>query len=93
MRESAFSKKVCKLLRGMGAYVVRTQAGSIHGIPDLLISYRGKFVAWELKTNIGSATKLQLRELELLTKSGALARVVRPSNLELELALLEEFTK
>lgn len=39
--------------------VVREAAEEVRGLPDLLLFYRGRSAAFELKTEIGSATKAQ----------------------------------
>ena len=45
------------------------------GIPDLVGSVNGKFVAIEVKTTKGKATKLQLRELRAISESDGLALI------------------
>ena len=49
------------------------------GIPDLLVCYRGRFLAFELKhpTDGSGPTELQKRELLSLERAGAVAAVVR----------------
>ncbi len=39
--------------------VVREAAEEVRGLPDLLLFYRGRAAAFELKTEIGTATKAQ----------------------------------
>lgn len=75
--------QVLALLREIpDLWVVKTEQRSIRGIPDLLICYKGKFVAWELKTNDGVTDVLQDFTLGKITQAGGVARVVQPRNLE-----------
>lgn len=85
MKESAFSKKVIKKLKEIpNTFVIRTQAGSIGGIPDLIICCSGYFFAWELKTT-SKVTKLQEHTLGEITKANGYAYVVNPGNFEASL--------
>jgi hypothetical protein len=47
------------------------------GIPDLLICYKGLFIALELKTDIGAVSQIQQYQLSRLSGAGATAKVVR----------------
>lgn len=47
------------------------------GIPDIICSYRGKFVAFEVKTEKGRPTKLQEATIKKILASGGTALVVR----------------
>jgi len=83
MRESAFSKKVITQLKGIPkTYVIRTQAGSIAGIPDLIICCNGLFFAWELKVPPNKPTKLQSYTIEKIREAKGVASVVTPDTLE-----------
>lgn len=44
-------------------------------MPDILICWRGHFVAVELKRPDGKTTPIQVRELELLAAAGATTAV------------------
>ena len=80
-RESGFSKKIRdKLLEIPNTYVVRTQAGSIRGIPDLLICHKGRFIAWELKVQNRKPDKLQQLQIEKIIACGGASAVVTPEN-------------
>lgn len=80
--ESKFSKKVIARLEAIPeTFVIRTQAGSIGGIPDLIICHRGIFFAWELKVD-SDTTALQDYIIEKISRAGGYAWVVRPQNLE-----------
>lgn len=45
--------------KGNADPVVREAAEEVRGLPDLLLFYRGRAAAFELKTEIGTATKAQ----------------------------------
>lgn len=78
--EARFSDSLQAELRKRGAWVYKPPAGphGRRGIPDLLVCWRGLFIALELKMPGNEATVLQQRELALLSEAGALARVVEP---------------
>jgi hypothetical protein len=48
----------------------------------------GYFVALELKTDVGRVSELQAHTLEKIRAAGGVAEVLRPSNLEIILAML-----
>ena len=81
--ETLFKERVLARLDAIpNLWVEKIQQVSIRGTPDLLICYRGMFVAWELKTDSGVADALQEYKLGKIEKAGGIARIVRPSNLE-----------
>ncbi len=47
------------------------------GVPDLLICYKGRFIAFEDKAADGEATPLQKHNLKLIKKAGGIAEEVR----------------
>lgn len=82
--ETKFLKEVQKFLDSIGAYYVK-QIGSMFsqsGIPDLLICYKGKFIALELKSEKGKPSPLQLRNIDLIKAAGGNARVLYPKDFE-----------
>ncbi len=50
------------------------------GIPDIICCYRGKFVAFEVKTETGKTTALQESVINKIQKYGGKAVVVRSVN-------------
>ena len=46
------------------------------GIPDIIVCYRGQFIAIEVKAGKNKATALQLRELQLIKEAGGFSAVV-----------------
>ncbi len=87
--ETKFSAKVMKRLKWVDkTFVVRTQAGSIVGIPDLLICCNGRFFAWELKVGGNHATVIQAHTLNLIRLAKGEASVVTPQTLETSIAYM-----
>ena len=58
------------------------------GDPDFILCVRGKFEAWELKTEDGKATRLQEYTLDKVRQAQGVAIVVDPSNLDYHIARL-----
>lgn len=52
------------------------------GIPDIIICLKGKFVALELKTEIGKPSALQNYNIAKIKQSGGQAYILRPSQFE-----------
>lgn len=55
---------------------------AIRGIPDLIICYKGKFFAWELKREKKEASPLQKYNIANIRKADGQAEVVYPENFE-----------
>jgi hypothetical protein len=47
------------------------------GIPDLIVCYRGRFIAFEVKTEKGKLSVLQAVTIRQIQKAGGTAAVVR----------------
>lgn len=90
--ESRFKNKVLPLLRRTfkGSWWHKVEAGAVGGIPDIIGCINGKFVALELKTDVGRATELQMWTLENIRAAGGFAEILRPSNIDLILAKLKD---
>lgn len=90
MNETQFKEKVMADLKQLeGCYVLKTQERGRVGVPDLLICYKGKFVAIELKAEKGRVTKIQLHTLDKITAAGGLAFVSRPSTWAMQFGLIK----
>lgn len=82
-KETKFKEKVLNRLKEVeGLWYAKIQSVSVRGIPDILICYKGQFIAWELKTDKGSVDSLQSYTLNNIIKSGGIARVVSPHNIK-----------
>lgn len=87
MSEATLQRKIRALLESRGARVYK-QHGDIYsppGIPDLLICYRGRFVAIEVKMPGKKPTEMQTRVMEEICAAGGIAFVAD------KLSQIEEF--
>lgn len=85
MKESAFQKKVIKYLKDHETWHIKYWAGSQYtkeGIPDILACIDGTFHGIELKTDVGTASKLQLYNIRKIKDSGGEAYILRPKDFE-----------
>ena len=90
-KEKEFENRVKKWLKEKGCWYLKTWSNGIQrkGIPDLLISVNGFFVAAELKSMDGKPTDLQLKEIEKIRKSNGVAMVLYPDQFEVFKAYME----
>ena len=58
------------------------------GLPDLIISGRGRFFMWELKGDRGKLSLVQYRWLKSLLEAGISAAVIYPRDLEESIEIL-----
>ena len=77
--EKTIQTSVRKYLEAQGAKVVNQHGSGMSeaGIPDLLVCFRGLFLAIEIKQPGAYPTTIQRVQLERFRKAGALADVVR----------------
>ena len=77
MTEQAIQRVIIKYLKTI-SYVVKIISASKSGIPDLLICYKGRFIAFEVKTpdKKSNASDLQQHNINEIIKNGGLAYVV-----------------
>jgi hypothetical protein len=81
-KETRFKLKVMHKLDELeGIWYEKIQQLAKRGTPDLLICYRGKFFAWELKVAGGTVSKLQSYTLGKISEAGGKARIVTPETL------------
>ena len=76
--EKSIVDAITKYLRIKGAYVVK-QHGSQYGragVPDLLVCYKGRFFAFEVKKPEGTVSMLQKIEIGRVQDAGGIACVV-----------------
>lgn len=92
MRESVFQAKVIRYFRDRGGYVLNVAGGTQipKGTPDLLVCYKGRFIALELKTDTGKTTPLQKEKICDIRRADGYARVLRPKEWETFIAELED---
>ena len=78
--ESRLQARIQNILRKqVGGYWVKIWGGPFQkaGVPDLLGCVDGCFFAFEVKTETGKATPLQLHTLDLIEQAGGCAHIVR----------------
>lgn len=82
--ESKVKAKVKALLEQYGAwYFMPAQNGyGRAGIPDVIVCYKGMFLAIECKAGYNKTTALQEREIMNIHKAGGAAMVVREDTIE-----------
>ncbi|WP_424474816.1 VRR-NUC domain-containing protein [Oceanobacillus kimchii] len=85
MKESVFQKKVIAFLKSKEVWHIKYWAGSQYtkeGVPDVLACINGTFHGIELKTDVGTASKLQLYNIRKIKDSGGEAYILRPKDFE-----------
>jgi hypothetical protein len=75
--EATLQIKVIKYLRAKGAVVTNIQGNEYTSfVPDLLVCYRGRYVALELKAPNGILSPGQRRKLIKIQKAGGIGEAV-----------------
>lgn len=77
--EKQFESEVKGWLKDHGAWFLKTWSNGVQraGVPDILVCYKGRFIALELKTKSGRVSELQKYEIERIRKAGGHAVVLR----------------
>jgi Holliday junction resolvase len=91
--EAKVKAKCRKLLDTFGAYYFFPATGGFgrSGVPDIIISYKGRFFAIECKAGNNKPTPLQLNEIKAINDSGAVAIVVNEDNIDDVAKILEKW--
>ena len=79
MLEKDITNAILRYLRTLpGCFCWKEHGGpySQAGIPDIICCYRGRFVAFEVKTATGKLSKLQAVTLERIRAAGGRAHMV-----------------
>lgn len=85
MSEGAFQTKVIKYLKNLpNTWYFKVWGGGFQrsGIPDIICCINGHFVALELKTETGRASKLQEYNIRCIKEANGTAILLRPSQFE-----------
>ena len=79
MDEGQLTRKIKEHLKSRGAYSEIIWGGGFQasGIPDILASYKGRFLGLEVKLEYNKPSRIQEVKLELINRSGGVGRVVR----------------
>jgi hypothetical protein len=81
--ETRFKIKVqAELKKFPNLWFVKIQMVATRGIPDILICYKGLFIAAELKVGKNKLTELQQFTLDKITNAGGKSWTVTPTNLK-----------
>jgi len=93
--EKKVKNKVVALLKQHGAYYFfpATYGMGRAGVPDIIVCYRGLFVAVECKAGKGRTTALQERELAAIRKANGVAVVINETNIDLVEKILNTIEK
>ena len=76
MKEKTITNQILKYLKAQPYCFVFKEHGGIYGtagIPDIICCYRGKFVAFEVKTLTGKLSKLQEITINRINEAGGMA--------------------
>lgn len=76
MKEKTITNQILKYLKSQPCCFVFKEHGGIYGtagIPDIICCYRGKFVAFEVKTLTGKLSKLQEITIKRINEAGGMA--------------------
>lgn len=79
MNEAALIQKIRNYLKTVPECFFWKEHGGQYGtagIPDIIVCYRGRFVAFEAKVGRNKPTKLQAATIEAIRKAGGIAAVV-----------------
>ena len=78
MLESKIQSKILKELKKVPeCYAYKNITTNRKGIPDIIVCFKGKFVALEVKNEKGKTTQLQDWNIDQIRQSGGTAEVVR----------------
>ena len=79
MREKSIENKIKAYLKSVGAYCVKYHGNQFSqvGVADLLVCYKGRFLAIEIKNETGKTSPLQDVNIELVKKAGGISFVAR----------------
>lgn len=83
MKEKTITNQILKYLKSLpGCFAFKEHGGlyGTSGIPDIIVCYKGKFVAFEVKTEKGKLSKLQEITIEKIRKANG--RAFKVTNLE-----------
>lgn len=79
-REKSVENRIKAYLRTVDGLFYWKEHGGMYstcGIPDIIICYKGKFIALEVKNDVGRPTKLQLIQIDRIKRCGGVATIVR----------------
>jgi len=85
-READVKEEVKKVLRSYGSkiwwYMPVPNGFGVQGVPDFVCSFGGRFVGIETKFGSNGLTKFQIKQMELITQTGAAHMVINEKNVD-----------
>ena len=76
MKEKAITNQILKYLKSLPECFAFKEHGGLYGtsgIPDIIVCYKGKFLAFEVKTEKGKLSKLQEMAIAKIRKANGMA--------------------
>jgi len=77
MKEQEIQSKIIKYIQAKGGYVVKIVTASKAGVPDILACIEGVFYGFEVKTETGRPSPLQLENIAMIKNAGGKSGIVR----------------
>ena len=79
MREKNIENKIKTFLKSIGAYCVKYHGNKFSqvGVADLLVCYKGRFLAIEIKNEIGKPSALQEANILMVKQAGGISFIAR----------------
>ena len=80
MSEKLIVNAIIKYLKALDNCFCFKEHGGIYGtagIPDIICCLKGRFIAFEVKTESGRETELQKATIKKINKAGGISEVVR----------------
>ena len=76
MKEKTITNQILKYLKSLPECFAFKEHGGLYGtsgIPDIIVCYKGKFLAFEVKTEKGILSKLQEMTIAKIQKANGMA--------------------
>lgn len=88
--EGKVKQAVVKILKKYDAYYFFPATGGYgkSGVPDIIVCFKGRFIAIECKTDGNRPTELQMKNLTAIMVCGGIAMVIDETNVDEVDALL-----
>lgn len=93
--EKKVKQAVTKILDAYGAYYFSPVTGGFgrSGVPDIIVCFKGLFIAIECKAGGNQPTALQLKEMDKIgSRGGGVAIVINEHNIDFVRQTLERYT-
>lgn len=81
--EKDWENEIKAELKKRGAWYLKYWGGGIYtrrGVPDLLVCYKGRFIAIEVKSDVGEISPVQRSEMAKIEEFGGIGIFSRPND-------------